>query len=118
MERTWVGNSADPFCVLGIMFYIYILHSQKADKFYVGHTDDPMRRLSEHNTKPFNTFTSRYRPWTMAAYFPAGEIRGEAIRMERYIKKLKSKKLILELIQEQKNPERIAQLVRVPTCQN
>jgi len=37
------------------MFYIYILYSVSSDKFYVGYTNDPYRRLIEHNTKPFNT---------------------------------------------------------------
>ena len=39
------------------MFYIYIIYSVSSDKYYVGHSDNPSRRLIEHNTKPFNTYT-------------------------------------------------------------
>jgi len=31
------------------MFYVYILYSQSADKFYVGQTPDVQKRLREHN---------------------------------------------------------------------
>jgi len=97
------------------MFYIYILYSGSSDKYYVGHTDDPARRVIEHNTKPFNTYTAKHRPWKLVASFPAGESRGEAVRIERYIKKRKSRTFILKLIAHQQDPEQIAQLVRVPT---
>jgi len=37
------------------MFFIYIIYSPSADKYYIGHSDDPIRRLVNHNTKPFNS---------------------------------------------------------------
>jgi predicted GIY-YIG superfamily endonuclease len=33
------------------MFYIYIIYSESADKYYIGHTNEPVRRLSEHKTE-------------------------------------------------------------------
>ena len=39
------------------MFYIYILYSESFDKYYVGYTSDITRRLEEHNTIKFMTFT-------------------------------------------------------------
>ena len=60
------------------MYYIYILYSRIADKFYVGYSDNPQRRLIEHNTKPFNTYTSKYRPWILRR-FSSGEIEADAV---------------------------------------
>jgi len=98
-----------------IMFYLYLLYSPSADLFYVGYSDDPLRRLAEHNTKPFNTFTAKYRPWELMAYFSCGEKEGDAIRMERFIKKQKSRKLLQMLCDPDFKPVgKLAQLVSVP----
>ena len=97
------------------MYYIYILYSDVAAKYYVGYTDEPQRRLVEHNTKPFNTYTSKYRPWILKAVFECNEKEAEAIKIERFIKKQKSRKLIEQLIDEKFTPSGyLAQLVRVP----
>ncbi len=100
------------------MHYVYILYSAVADKFYVGSTDDPNRRLLEHNTSIHNTFTSKYRPWELKAVFAIGENRSLAMQYERKLKKLKSKQIILELIQHNGDIDFFAQLVRVPTCRD
>ena len=97
------------------MYFIYILYSEVADKYYVGCTDDPYRRLEEHNSKPYDTFTSKYRPWKLRAYFMCGTNHGVAIQLERYIKKQKSRKLIEQLCNPTFMPfGELAQLVRVP----
>ncbi|MEP6845511.1 MAG: GIY-YIG nuclease family protein [Panacibacter sp.] len=56
------------------MYYIYIIYSASADKYYLGYSNDPQRRLTEHNTKPFNTYTSKHRPWILNAVFQCREI--------------------------------------------
>jgi putative endonuclease len=75
------------------MYYIYIIYSKSSDRYYIGYSNDPERRLEEHNTKPFNTYTSKHRPWAMKAAFPVSEDRGKAMKIERYLKKLKSRKV-------------------------
>jgi putative endonuclease len=97
------------------MYFIYILYSAAADKYYVGYSDDPIRSLGEHNSKPYNTYTSKFRPWILAASFQVGQDRGEAVRIERYIKRQKSRKFIENLIQNQQSPEHFDQMVRIPT---
>ncbi|MBK7606782.1 MAG: GIY-YIG nuclease family protein [Saprospiraceae bacterium] len=37
------------------MHWVYILYSQKADKHYIGETEDLSTRLYQHNTHYFNT---------------------------------------------------------------
>jgi len=97
------------------MYYVYILYSVKFDKYYIGSTEDPDKRLSEHNTSPHNTYTSKYRPWTLAAVFPLSETRDIAVRYERKLKSLKSRNIILDLVNHNWDVEYFAQLVRVPT---
>jgi putative endonuclease len=97
------------------MYYFYIIYSPAADKFYVGYSDDPHRRLIEHNNKPFITFTSKYRPWVLKAIFECSAIKAEAIRIERFIKQQKSRKLLLQLCKPDFSPAGVlARLVRVP----
>jgi putative endonuclease len=96
------------------MFFIYILYSPSADKYYVGQTNDPNRRLFEHNNNPRNTFTRKFAPWTLKAYFKVNDNRGDAMKLEKYIKKQKSRHFIKKLINIPGFFEEIAQLVRVP----
>jgi len=84
------------------MFYIYILYSEHSDKYYVGHSDHPERRLMEHNASQHLTYTSKHRPWKLKCFFPVSENRGKAIQIEKYIKSQKSKAFIKKII-ENKN---------------
>jgi len=33
------------------MFFVYILYSESLKKYYIGHSEDPDKRLIEHLTK-------------------------------------------------------------------
>jgi len=96
------------------MYYIYILYSEKSDKYYVGHTDDVYQRLESHNNSERTTYTSKHRPWKLMAVFESGSVRGEALKIERFIKRQKNRKLIERLIAGGKFDGVLAQLVRVP----
>jgi putative endonuclease len=97
------------------MYYIYIIYSKTSDKFYIGYSDNPQRRVVEHNTKPFNTYTSKHRPWIIKAIFQCSLIEAEAIRIEKFIKKQKSRELIEKLADSNYIPTGyLAQLIRVP----
>ncbi|MGM0634617.1 MAG: GIY-YIG nuclease family protein [Bacteroidota bacterium] len=94
---------------------MYIIYSVKFDKYYVGSSQDPWKRLDKHNTSPFNTFTLKYRPWELKAVFEAGKSRAEVEKIEKFIKKQKSRTLLVKLIAPDFVPkEKLAQLVRVP----
>jgi putative endonuclease len=98
------------------MYFIYILYSIPANKYYVGYTTDIDNRLHQHNNQEhFNTFTSKYRPWMVRALFSCGNNESEAIQIERFIKKQKSRTLLEHLTNKEFVPTgRLAQLVRVP----
>jgi putative endonuclease len=42
------------------MYYVYVLYNAKANKIYVGQTDDLDRRLTEHNKKKGNHYTAKF----------------------------------------------------------
>jgi putative endonuclease len=85
------------------MFYVYIIYSESSDRYYIGHTNDPERRLFEHNNNPNKTFTSKLRPWKMVLKHAISENRYEALIVERSLKNRKSKELLTRLIENQKN---------------
>ncbi|MCB4807434.1 GIY-YIG nuclease family protein [Tamlana sp. 62-3] len=100
-------------------YYIYIIYSEQYDKYYVGYSQNPWERLIKHNTVPFNTFTSKYRPWCLRAVFKVGELKTEAIKLEKFIKKQKSRILLEKLIDSNFIlTGKLAQLVRVPHMRN
>jgi putative endonuclease len=94
------------------MFYIYIVESESSDRYYVGHTNDTERRLREHNTTEELKYTTKYRPWKIVFSFEVSDDRGEAIKMERFIKKQKSRLFIEKLIESKDNPQYIKELIR------
>jgi putative endonuclease len=93
------------------VFYIYILYSERTDRYYVGHTNDPERRLAEHNFSDEVKFTSKYRPWTMLLSFKVSELRWEAMKMEKFIKRQKSRLFLKRLIDAKDNPSFFKELI-------
>ena len=73
------------------MHYVYILHSEKFDKYYVGQTSDVTARLYRHNSG-YEGFTKPYRPWK-AILILEKETPGEAVILERKLKNLSRQRL-------------------------
>ena len=97
------------------MYYLYILFNEDNDIYYVGYSHDPWKRLIQHNSNNGDKYTGKYKNWKLAAVFEISEIEGDAIKVERFIKKQKSRKLIQRLISPEFKPAgALAQLVRVP----
>jgi len=80
------------------MFYIYIIYSKKADRYYVGQTDDIANRLLAHQSG-ISKYTSIADDWILM-YSELFETRNEAIIRENEIKKKKSRKYVEWLISE------------------
>ena len=79
--------------------YVYILHSEKADKYYIGQTSDIQTRLLFHNQLAQHSFTARYRPWVLKLSIPT-ENRSIARKVEFYLKKRRSRQCLEQLIQD------------------
>jgi putative endonuclease len=78
------------------MFTLYILHSKSFDRYYIGYTNDLLRRLGEHNRKK-GKFTDAGIPWILV-YTELYNTKKEVMDREKYIKSRKSKEFILALI--------------------
>ena len=98
------------------MFFVYILQSEKTGKYYIGHTNDPERRLKEHNESMHHTFTSKHRPWKLMALIPVDKNRGNAMKLEKHIKGKKRRSFIDELIEKQKDNQFIEALKRMSSA--
>ena len=83
-------------------YFLYILKSQSAEKYYTGISANPELRLSYHNTFE-KGFTSRYRPWEIVftKEFESKEI---AHQVELKIKSWKSKTMIEKIISGEITP--------------
>jgi len=66
------------------MYYVYILLSQKDDKWYTGYTNDLKRRFEEHN-KGLNYATTKRRPFKLI-YYEACIDEDDARAREEYLK--------------------------------
>ncbi len=86
------------------MFYIYILYSTDLGRYYIGHSSDVCRRLEEHNHQVVKSkFTAKSQHWELVLSFEVSEHRGDAMKVERFIKKQKSRQFIRELIDKKNN---------------
>ena len=81
------------------MWYLYILHSPGSQLYYVGISQKPHERLIAHNTSDRNTFTTKHRPWEMVGLFACGSTESEALSIEKFIKRQKSKAFIQKIIE-------------------
>jgi len=75
-------------------YYVYILKSQKNERFYIGSTSDIDKRIEFHNSSR-TRYTKRYQPWVLI-YIEEYGSRGEAVRREKELKKVKNAKRIIE----------------------
>ena len=67
------------------MNYVYLLRSiSNPAKIYTGLTDDPARRLGEHNSGK-SAFTARHLPWKFEV-LGGFEDQSRAVKFERYLK--------------------------------
>jgi putative endonuclease len=78
------------------MYTLYILYSKSLNKYYVGYTNDIARRLSEHN-RIKGKFTDVGIPWILV-HTEIFITKKDVMVREKFIKSMKSKKFIIELI--------------------
>jgi putative endonuclease len=79
-----------------MIYYLYILKSKVADKFYTGISQKPELRHQYHNTVE-KGFTSRYRPWEII-YIKEYPDKKSATGAEKKIKSWKSRKMIEKIL--------------------
>lgn len=81
------------------MSLCYILYSPILDRFYKGATNDAIEnRISKHNSQNYGTdkFTAQTNDWEEFITIESIDFK-HALRIEKYIKKMKSKVYIINL---------------------
>jgi len=80
-------------------YFVYILQSEQDNSYYKGFTENPERRLSQHNNGE-SRYTSRKMPWKLV-YQEEFLTKREALQREKQIKRFNSVYLA-QLIQNYK----------------
>jgi putative endonuclease len=83
-----------------MLFYVYIIRSEKDDSYYKGFSEDPVKRLEQHN-RGEATYTSIRMPWVLV-YIEVFETKREALAREINLKKYSIER-IDKLIRSPKN---------------
>ena len=78
-------------------YFVYILFSEKCNKYYVGQTENLERRIVEHNIGKGGSFSSTCFPWKLV-YHESVASRPDAVKREQEIKGKKSRKYIEYLV--------------------
>ena len=81
------------------MWFLYLLYSEKIDRFYIGISQNPETRLRYHNTIE-NGWTSRGKPWKLV-FMKGFPNRQNAQFWENKIKGQKSRAIIQKIINDE-----------------
>jgi putative endonuclease len=79
------------------MFTVYVLHSEKYDKLYIGCTSDLIQRLLSHNQLARKGWTVKYRPWKLI-YSEELTDKSTAMKREKELKSHKGRDFLRSLI--------------------
>ncbi len=79
--------------------FVYIIYSKKIDKYYIGCSNNPKRRLKYHNLGKGGgrAYTKRAKYWRLV-YTKLFYERKSALEYERKLKRMKSRKYIESII--------------------
>ena len=82
--------------LFSMSYYVYILYSEKLDRYYIGATGELSARLNNHLWSR-KGFTSATKDWVLK-YSEVFELKTDAFAREKQIKKWKSRKMIEKLL--------------------
>lgn len=78
--------------------FLYIIYSITSQKYYVGETHNIQERISKHNQHSYsNSFSKIANDWELVLSYEC-ENRNDALYLERFIKRMKSKVFIEKII--------------------
>ena len=84
-----------------MLHYVYILFSQATQRYYIGESAFPGNRLEEHNSAKYRTASTKVaNDWVIRKLIPCAN-RTDALKIERYIKSMKSRRFVEQLINEE-----------------
>jgi putative endonuclease len=78
--------------------FLYILYSKTSTKYYVGETHNVHERISKHNQHAYsNSYSKIANDWKLVLSYECDN-RDNALYLERFIKRMKSKVFIEKII--------------------
>ncbi|MEN2398314.1 GIY-YIG nuclease family protein [Flavobacterium sp. MC2016-06] len=80
-----------------INYIVYILHSEKLNRYYIGYTSNFDLRLEFHKNAPPNKYTANAEDWTLFFNLICNT-KAQALSIEKHIKNMKSKVYVENLI--------------------
>ncbi len=83
-------------------FVVYILHSEKFDKIYIGYTKNLLQRFLSHNELGTKGYTLKFRPWRVF-YVEFFNSKSEAMRREKELKSSRGRVFIKNELLNSKN---------------
>jgi putative endonuclease len=78
------------------MYTVYIIYSQRIDKYYIGFSSNVQERLRKHNRNS-KGFSSSGRPWIMV-YSEVFDNKKDAMAREKQLKNWKNRERLESLI--------------------
>ena len=72
-------------------YFVYILFSPTAHKYYIGQTDNLSNRLERHNAG-YEKATKPYIPWQLV-WYTTKQSRAEAMQLEKKLKNLSKNRI-------------------------
>lgn len=78
-------------------YFVYILYSETAKRYYKGQTGDLTQRLDRHNAGREKS-TAAYRPWKLV-WYTEKPTRAAAMKLERFLKQLSRERIRLYILQ-------------------
>jgi putative endonuclease len=95
------------------MHFVYIIYTTAFDKFYIGESIDPIEQVSQNNDGFYKgTSTTNTKDWELKLTLSV-ESNGDAVKLERYIKSMKSKTFIVKPIADDAFLQEFKQIVTI-----
>ncbi len=76
-----------------LMYIVYVLHSKRYDKIYIGYTSNLQDRIISHNEKATKGWTIKYRPWKLI-HSEGYKTKEEALNREKELKSSRGRDFI------------------------
>lgn len=78
-------------------YCVYVLYSEKINKYYIGSSSNVDNRVIFHNFSLNRIWTKRGQPWVLKRTIECND-NTEALKLELRIKRMKSRKYIDEIV--------------------
>ena len=93
-----VGRLVQGNNILGYMYFVYVLLSEKDKNFYIGFSENIDQRLDDHNAGK-NISTRERRPFRLV-YYEGHTSKADALRREKYFKSSKGKTTLKQILKD------------------